>query len=305
MLIKRDWTLAQVLKRTWKFDLFIIFSCLLVYLIYDRGINNYFKVPAMLSTVLGTAIAFFIGFNNSQAYGRWWEARIIWGALVNDSRSWTRGLLAYVRESNDSFDNSQIKVLQKRMIYRHLAFLYTLKYALRKISDTSYKQYLEKEDFEQVRKKSNVPNAILNLQSHDLETLSQLNSIDGFRFKEINYLLIQFCDSMGRCERIKNTVFPTSYIYFTRIFIWFFIILNTMVLTDLIGGWAIFFGWLIGFVFFAAYNNGVSIMNPFENSPFDTPMDSIVRTIEINTLETLNEQDIPEPVKPVNNEYIL
>lgn len=305
MLIKREWTFFQIVRRTWKFDLYIIFVCLLVYLVYNYWINNHIQIPALVSTVLGTAIAFFIGFNNNQAYDRWWEARKIWGALVNDSRSWVRAMLAYVKGRELNFGEEQVAVIQKRMIHRHLAFLYALKYSLRKISDVSYNRYLKEDDFDQVKGKSNVPNAILTLQSYDLETLSRQGYIDGFRFMEMNQLLVKFCDGMGKCERIKNTVFPTSYIYFTRLFIWIFIIINTWVLTDLIGGWSVLVGWLTGFIFFAAHNNGINIMDPFENRAFDTPLDSIVRTIEINILEEMGAADIPEPVQPVDGEYLL
>lgn len=308
MLIKKDWTLIQILKRTWKFDLLIIFVCLVVFSVYNYWISNHIQLPALLSTVLGTAIAFFIGFNNNQAYGRWWEARIIWGAIVNDSRSWSRSLLSYIDvEQERAYGEEQLQVLQRRMIHRHLAFLYALKYSLRKISDTTYNRYLNPVDFEKVKDRSNIPNAILNLQSEDLERLSRLGCIDGFRFIELNQLLVKFCDGMGRCERIKNTVFPTSYIYFTQLFIWFFIVVNTIVLTDMIGIWAVPIGWLIGFIFFAAHTNGTTIMNPFENTAFDTPMSSIVRTIEINTLEEMeaDADDIPKPIQPINGEYML
>ena len=87
MLIVQNIRISRVLRNTWQIDLIMIVSCTLAYLVRTFLIKHHFSIPAIIPTVLGTAIAFFVGFNNNQAYDRWWEARKIWGALVNDSRS--------------------------------------------------------------------------------------------------------------------------------------------------------------------------------------------------------------------------
>ncbi|PSL49748.1 putative membrane protein [Chitinophaga niastensis] len=253
------------------------------------------SIPVAVSAVLGTAIAFFIGFNNNQAYDRWWEARIIWGGLVNDSRSWARSLLHY----NTPNGNPESKAIARHMIYRHLAFIYALKSALRKRpEDDYYTRFLTREEIEEVQKQSNIPNALLNLQSLDLQALSNAGTIDGFRFIELNQLLVKHCDGMGKSERIKNTMFPPSYVYFTRLFIWFYVVMNTLMMTESIGAWAILFGWMFGFVFHVTHLNGITLMNPFEYTPLATPLDSISRTIEINIIELLGDEPVPLPVKP-------
>jgi putative membrane protein len=95
MLIKHKLTLRQIFYFTWKVDLMLLICCTIVYFIDTYWLSMHISIPVAVSAVLGTAIAFFIGFNNNQAYDRWWEARIIWGGLVNDSRSWARSLLYY------------------------------------------------------------------------------------------------------------------------------------------------------------------------------------------------------------------
>src|SRR5215510_1097986 len=94
MLLKQNLRLYRVFKMTWKFDVVILAMCTVAYFVDTKMIPEVHLLPA-LPTLIGTAIAFFIAFSNNQAYSRWWEARIIWGAIVNDSRSWTRSLLAY------------------------------------------------------------------------------------------------------------------------------------------------------------------------------------------------------------------
>jgi len=296
MLLIQNIRLSRILRNTWKVDLIMIASCTAAYLVREYLIAHHFEIPTIIPTVLGTAIAFFIGFNNNQAYDRWWEARKIWGALVNDSRSFARALLNYV-------DNDDETV--KRMICRHIAFLYALKANLRGAVDEIYIKYLPEDDLKEIAKHNNVHNAILNIQSRDLQKLSKENAIDGFRFMEINEMLTRFSDSMGMSERIKNTIFPTTYSYLTKVFIWLFVVTFTLVISQSAGIASIFLGWLIGFVFVSTQINGMSLVNPFENNSAGVPLNQITRTIEINLLQMLGENEIPEPVKPINEEYIL
>jgi putative membrane protein len=110
---------------------------------------------------------------------------------------------------------------------------------------------------------------------------------------------------MGMAERIKNTVFPTTYNYYTKVFIWLFIVSVALVLSGPMGMWAIFMSWLIGFVFVSTQINGMTLLNPFNSNSASVPLNQITRNIEINLLQMLKEVNIPEPVKPINDEYIL
>ncbi|MCO4292489.1 hypothetical protein NF867_06425 [Solitalea sp. MAHUQ-68] len=296
MLLKQNLSLYRILKLTWKVDLGMLLLCAVVCYI-DINFFPKSQIPFHLPALLGTALAFFVAFNNNQAYDRWWEARIIWGGLVNDSRSWTRALLHY---TND-------RACARKMIFRHIGFLYALKASLRKVEDFSYRKYLSQEEIEIVDRFSNTPNAIMDLQAKDLQYLAtEEPRIDGFRFLALNNLLTNFCDGMGKSERIKNTVFPTTYVYFTRLFIWILVTLITLTSSNAIGYAAIIIGWLIGFVFHATHINGMTIMNPFDLDPSCIPLNSIVRTIEINLLEALEKTDIPAPEKTIREgEYIL
>ena len=296
MLLKQRLSLYRVVKITWKIDLLMLALCTIAYFVDSKLLSD-FHIPSSLPTLMGTAIAFFIGFNNNQAYSRWWEARTIWGGIVNDSRTWTRNLLAY----------SHDEILAGKMIRRHIGFLYALKANLRKQKDDDhYTRFLTPADVAAVQHVANIPNAILDLQAYDLQQLSDNNKIEGFRFHALNETLTNFCDGMGKSERINNTVFPTTYIYFTRLFIWILVILTTMALSENISGWSIFFGWLIGFVFHTTHINGMNIMNPFEISPSCIPLNSITRNIEINLLQSMKETNIPLPESTMHRgEYIL
>lgn len=295
MLIVQNIRLSRVLIDTWKVDVIMIISCIGAYFVREYLIAHHFQISTIIPTVLGTAIAFFVGFNNNQAYDRWWEARKIWGAIVNDSRSFARNLINYVDD----------ETITKTMVYRHIAFVYALKANLRGTIDEIYIKYLSDDDKKELERHSNNHNAILNIQAREIQKLLKDNKIDGFKYLEINEMLVRLTDSMGGCERIKNTVFPTTYSYLTKVFIWLFVVTFTLVISQDMGYWSIFMGWLIGFVFVSTQINGMRLVNPFDNKSSGLPLNNISRTIEINLLQMLGETEIPEPIKPINDEYIL
>lgn len=296
MLINSNIRLSRIIRNTWRVDLIMLASCTGAYMIREYLIANHFTIPAIIPTLLGTAIAFFVGFNNNQAYDRWWEARKIWGSLVNDSRSFARALISYTGEE---------KKICQRMIYRHIGFLYALKSNLRGTVNDTTNRYLNDSDEQEIAKATNKHNAILTIQARDLQQLSAEGHIDGFRFIQLNEMLTRFCDAMGMSERIKNTIFPTTYSYLTKVFIWLFVVTFTLVISDSAGIFSIFLGWIISFVFVSTQINGMSLVDPFTNNSAGVPLNQITRTIEINLLEMIGAEEVPDAIKPINGEYVL
>ncbi len=303
MIITHDIRLSRILKITWKTDLLLLLSCIAAFLANEYVISKYFVLPVIIPTILGSALAFFIGFNNNQAYSRWWEARQVWGSLVNNSRSWARGIMQY--PSAEHNNRLVLEEMQQRMIRRHIGFLYALKNSLRSKPVEEYKRYMPETDSRRIAGHANKHNAILDLQSEDLELMYRKGWIDGFKFMHLNGLIVGFCDDMGKSERIRNTVFPTTYDYFTRLFIWTFGVLITIFASETTHIWSVALGVIMGFVFHTTHIIGMSLVNPFENAVMGTPLDQITRTIEINLLQMMGESEVPPPIQPVNNEYVM
>lgn len=304
MLIKNNIRLHKIVSGTWKNLVYSLLTCSVAYFINDLWLKDVFTYPSFIPTILGTALAFFIGFNNNQAYDRWWEARKIWGSLVNNSRTWSRQLLYFVHPV-ENITNSEFEEKKQRLIKRHIAFLYALKENLRTENKKEYESYLSQNEIEEINKQSNKHNAILSFQAKDLDELYQVNSIDGFKFMELNKMIVTFCDDMGKSERIKNTVFPTTYNYYSKAFIWIFVYSVTMTIGNAIGIWSIIFGTLVGYIFFTIQSIGQTLLNPFQDIRTGIPLAQITRTIEINLLEMLDEENIPEPIMSVDDEYIM
>lgn len=299
MLIRKRIPVKMIVGGTWH-ELLLAAGITVGTFFADKYLaDGDFVFPAVIPTLLGTALAFFIGFSNSQAYDRWWEARVVWGAITNESRSWARDCLNYVDGD---------RALPEQMVLRHIAFIYALKDYLRGVSEVKFKQdvakYLTDDEFAQLRDKQNRHNALLDWQSRDLERLRVDGRIDGFRFRELNSRIARLCDEMGKSERIRNTVFPPTYNYYTRVFVWVFIASLTVVLSTAVGVVGILLAFVVGYVFLVTQGIGMTLLNPFESTMFGTPLDQISRTIEINLLEMLGRADLPEPWPAVHNDYV-
>ncbi len=304
MLITNKIYVSRILTGTWLSSIYIASTCIITYLLNEYLLKEIFELPAIVPTILGTALAFFIGFNNNQAYDRWWEGRKIWGSLVNESRTWARQIMEYTSTTKE-VDDDDLRKLKKKSIYRHIAFLYALKENLRGDDNKDYNKYLSQDELKSIEEKSNKQNAILDFQTKDVQQYYSKGIIDGFKFMELNKSIVGFCNEMGKAERIKNTVFPTTYSYYTNIFIWFFIISITLETANGVGAWSIVIGMFLGYVFMTTHLIGRSLLNPFNNIIAGNPLDQITRTIEINLLETLGEKDIPKPIEAVDGEYIM
>jgi len=304
MYISRHIGVFSLLIRTWKVQLIVLGTVAATTVFHLTFLQKFFNVSGVVVTVLGTAISFFIGFINAHAYERWWEARKIWGALVNYSRSFGRMVVSFLATPPDGSDADK-QALQQGLIYRHIAFLYALKERLRNQSTREYDKYLSDQDRRGIRGQSHVPNAILEEQGKGIDSAERSDYFDVWRMNEINAMLNRFSDSMGKAERIKTTVFPTFYATLIRRAILYFLVLFTMAISGVMGYWAILFGFVVGSIFTLTHSVGQSLLNPFENMPTDTPMSTITRTIEINLLEQLGEDDVPGPVQPVDNLYSL
>ncbi|MDX2359267.1 MAG: bestrophin family ion channel [Crocinitomicaceae bacterium] len=259
-----------------------------------------FNLPPIPVSILGGALAIFLGFRNSSAYDRWWEARKVWGSVVNNSRSLGLELITYPIGSTEAH-KEEIDIWRKTAILRHIAWLYALKASLRK-QKVDLSQFLSENEINSIQGKQNLPAQILVLQGNAVEYAFEKGWIEEFRFNALIGTLKKFYDDQGKAERIKNTVFPFYYNYFTLFFLWLFTMSLPFALVGLMNSWwMIPMSILISFAFFILNKSGVITETPFQGTAADTPMSHICRTIEIDLLQMIDtdEAKMPSPL-PTN-----
>jgi ion channel-forming bestrophin family protein len=276
--------------------------------------------------VLGTAVAFLTGFKGNAAYNRLWEARQIWGGIVNTSRTW--GML--VRDFIDAPTAEH-----RQLIDRHIAWMTALRYQLREpraweTSSLAYNVEYRKRTFAvaehqspleaelarllspaelaEVLARKNRAAALLSMQSRALREHVLASRLTEYRQVELTRLLGQLYDHQGKAERIKNFPYPRQFATLNALFIWLFIALLPLgILSEfqkLGGAW----GWLaipvtllIAWVFHTMDKIGSASENPFEGGPNDVPITAMSRGIEIDLRDMAHESPLPTPHPPMGN----
>lgn len=294
---------------------FLLLSIAVYVLHVSLGANKDFTVPFNAVATLSTALAIFLGFNNNSSYDRWWEARKIWGLLVNYSRVWTREVLTLAQEENGAADSEALRTWKRKMLDRHLAFAHALRVFLRKpngynandneVIETNntysdIKKFISIEECDIVLSKRNPPNQLLLHQGEDLREAYERGWLSDYRFVKLQETLSEFNNHQGMCERIKNTPFPRPYSYFSRVFVYLHGTLVPFAFIEQLGVLNIPLALIINFIFLMLDVVGERLADPFENRLEDTPLTSICLTIEENVKEMAGVGELPVMPKPVH-----
>lgn len=300
---------------------------------FQSGLIRCLALPWVPLSLIGTAVAFYVGFKNSQSYDRLWEARKVWGALVNHSRMFATTLKNF--RSSHGEVAKEIVETKKRMIYRHIAFVYLLREQLlvptpwehvslswragsynRKrradILEAGYSEgqqdnkvdaYLDSEEAREIRSANNPAVQLVDKQSRDIAVLYSQGALDMMQQVELQKIINSFYEEQGKAERIKKFPFPRQYASFSFVFVCIFVFLLPFGLVSefsKIGEQAIWLtipiGCVIGWVYVVMELIGDYSENPFEGLFNDVPMLSICRTVEIDLLQIIGNQDIPDPI---------
>lgn len=254
MLTKKRYSLVQVMQWTRiETTVFIVLASIPVVIFFVFK-QTWLQLPWTPIATIGTAVAFVVGFQNNAAYGRIWEARKIWGGIVNTSRSWavlTKDLVTN-EHADKPVSELELKEYKRMLTYRHLAWLTALRYEMREPRswevtmqhrtmrsweklmyipekrvplEEKLETFLPKEELEFVMAKKNKPTAVLALQSKHLRELKEKKLIWEFSFLQLEELVVEMFTLQGKTERIKNFPYPRQYATISHLFIWTFLVL--------------------------------------------------------------------------------
>lgn len=274
--------------------LFFILWATLMYFLEHVLKWDWVSLPIAPVALLGGGLAIFLGFRNNSAYDRWWEARKIWGGMVNISRTFSMNVISFLEKENDAVET---------IVKRHISFAYALKNQLReKEALKDSRIYLTESEFDYHLRKTNKATSILTKQGLDISRLKVQGKLDSFEHQILMKNIETMFDYQGMSERIKKTVFPYFYKYFTRTFLWLFLIILPGSLVHDLSWHAIPLSVAVSFVYMILDRIGDVTENPLDARSSGTPLNAICRTIEIDLLEQLGlEAPDPYPVKETRN----
>ena len=252
MFVNKTFKIFSLIRFTGRPTLYLFSWSMLIYILHAFFHDNWIQVPWLPISVIGTAVAFYVGFKNNQAYDRLWEARKIWGAIVNSSRAWGSVARSYLSSqfSAQSFSIEELKKYQQKLIHRHIAWLYALRSQLliptswehisqgsfgRKRTEAQMKRfgvgliddhstedtlrkYLPHDEYEELINYKNTATQIIDAQAQCLTKLRGKEMIDDFRHMEMQKILYDFYVHQGKAERIKKFPLPRQYGHSSHIF---------------------------------------------------------------------------------------
>jgi putative membrane protein len=240
MYTKKKYSSRQMLYWTRRELRFFFLSALIITVLYEVVGLQWLQVPWAALALVGTAVAFLIGFQSNAVYGRLWEARQIWGGIVNDSRMFVIMMNDMItnEHAKDPATKTELEAIKRTIVFRHIAWLTSLRHAMRQIKpwesfrnnkrnqefvdvlhipelesslEDDLKQHLSAEEYSEVHNKTNRATAVLSLQSNHLRQLKERGLIWEFSFLELQAKISALITHQGKSERIKNFPYPRQY----------------------------------------------------------------------------------------------
>jgi len=252
MYTKRNYSLKDMVKWTQKDTFKYIIIAIIPVTLYEVFGLKWLHLPWLPIALIGTAVAFLVSFKNNASYDRLWEARKIWGGIVNTSRSFSMLVNNYITNSEKTnVSDHQLQEIKKTIINRHIAWMTAHRYALRQSKpwevfldnhsgkeflnfykvdefitpfEDAIKPYLSKNEYIQIQNKRSAASQILKLQSDHLKMIKEEGLIWEFSYLELEQLVVEMFTLQGKNERIKNFPYPRQFATLNLFIVWIFIL---------------------------------------------------------------------------------
>ncbi|WP_223606793.1 bestrophin family protein [Chryseobacterium sp. OSA05B] len=274
------WRGSVLKKIIIQLSIILLFS-LSVYYLKGKVFDYKVHLNPTIFTLLGLALAIFMGFCNSASYDRFWEGRKLWGSLVIETRSFTRQILSLVNDPSVTAKEEKEKII--KLIS---AFCWSLNYQLREKSGTEHlTRLLSPEQAEQLKDKKFIPSIIIGFIADWLNEQQRKGNIDTIVMTSMDHQLNQFSNISGGCERIFNTPLPFAYSVLLHRTVYLYCFWLPFGLVDSLGWMMPLIVLLISYTFIALDAIIQEIGEPFGEEENDLALNSMCRTIEYSIFE--------------------
>jgi ion channel-forming bestrophin family protein len=250
-------------------------------------------------SLMGLALAIFLGFRNNAAYDRYWEARKLWGDLVARSRSFGRQVLTLVK-LDAPVDRDDPR---RALVLRTIAFAHALRHQLRCSDAGADLSRLLGPQEGRAAASSRLPTEhLLRRMGDQLGSFLRAGQLDSPVAADMDATLSALATVAAACERIKNTPMPFPYTLLLHRTAWLYCFLLPFGLVDVVGFMTPFVVAIVAYTFFGLDALGDEIEEPFGLAMNHLPLDALCREVEINLLDALGEKELPQRLAPVEHQ---
>jgi putative membrane protein len=230
----------------------------------------------------GAALSLLLVFRTNAGYERWWEARKLWGGIVNQSRNLATAALVY---------GPRDPIWQDRCVRWVASFSHAARSVLREERDMSrIATLLDSETASRIAAAGHPAVFVAAELANRLRFAADLG-MDRFAFLQADKERAALVDHLGGCERILRTPMPRAYAITLRQFIVIFLTalpfaliqrMEYMFLTPVVT-------LLVALPLLALDSIGAELQNPFSTQNMNhLPLDDICANIEKNLLDLLD-----------------
>jgi putative membrane protein len=253
-----------------------------------------FQLPLALDITphefAGAVLGLLLVLRTNAGYDRWWEARKLWGGIVNQSRNLVISALSY-GPTNSEWRG---KVVRWAAVFPHVARL-----SLRgERPSSAVANLVGAENADQIATANHMPSFVaLKLGDLLCEACERLE-MNRFAFIQIDRERALLIDHIGACERILKT--PLSRVYsiqIRRFILLFLLTLPLALLHRTESDWLVpFITMLVAYPLLSLDQIGIELENPFSTSNLShLPLDEISATIESNLFGILKVKQTDAP----------
>jgi len=264
----------------------------LVVIFHGELLSLKITLTAVPFSLVGVALAIFLGFRNNASYDRYWEARKLWGKLLIDARNAARQYVSFVPGDARPF------------VQGLAAYVHAVRHQLRQSDNQpDLQRLLPPAVLAQVVDRRTPALQIMMWLADQLRQRRESGELTPILAAELDRSLSGLNDAFGGCERIAYTPLPFTYSVILHRTVYLYCLMLPFGLLDSIGIMTPLMVTFVAYTFFAIEALSDEIEEPFGTSPNDLALDAMAVNIEIALLEMLGDRDLPKPLQPVN--YLL
>lgn len=271
-----------VLPYVLAFGLFATGICLLAW-ICQEAFQWRFGLEVAPHEIAGAALGLILILRTNSGYDRWWEARKLWGGIVNQSRNLAISALSY----GPADQTWRERVVRWAAVFPHVA-----RCSLRGERETpEIAELVGRENAEQIASADHMPSFVAMELGTLLREAYEHHKLNGFAFMQVDKERALLIDHIGACERILKTPLPLVYSIKIRRFITLFMFtLPLALLHRMSNDWLVpIITMLVVYPLISLDQIGVELQNPFAKQNLShLPLGDISDTIERNLTELLN-----------------
>jgi putative membrane protein len=280
---------GSIILRTWP-QLFAVGALSLIVVAAHHQVPNLVPGinPAPL-TLIGIALSVFLSFRNSACYDRWWEARKLWGQIIQAARDIARQTIV--------LDEGSEKTSAERrdILMAIIAFGQAVVRQLR--------QEAEDQDAGRPALDAGPADVILRPVAARIGQLLRQGRLAPVEALALNDSLTRLTQALVGCERLANTPLPFAYTLLLHRTAYLFCFLLPFGFADMLGWSTPLAAMLVAYTFFGLDALGEELEEPFGLLPNNLPISAYATTIEIHLRSAMGETDLPP--MPVPKDYVL